>query len=368
MKPIHMVDVVGQYQKIKTEIDETALRVIGSGQYILGKEVSEFENEIARYLNVNYGIGCASGTDALMVSMMALGIGQGDEVITTPFTFAATTETIMLLGAKPIYVDIDPKTFNLDPSKIEAAITKKTKAIIPVHLYGQTVDMDPLVTIANRHNVPIIEDMCQAIGADYKGNKVGGIGTMGCISFFPSKNLGAFGDAGMVVTNDRALAEKLRMIVVHGSRVRYKHEIIGVNSRLDALQAAMLRVKLRYLDRWIDTRRKAAMVYNQLFAGSNVEVPYEAPYGRHVFHQYTIRIKNRDQVAQSLSEKKIPYGIYYPISLHLQKAYCTAGKPEGSFPVTEDAAAKVLSLPMHTELDDEQQKFIVQSILEAMKK
>jgi dTDP-4-amino-4,6-dideoxygalactose transaminase len=367
MKPLQMVDVVGQYQKIKTEINETALRVIESGQYILGKEVSEFENEIAQYLNVNHGIGCASGTDALMVSLMALGIGRGDEVITTPFTFAATTETIMLLGARPIYIDIDPKTFNLDPSKIEAAITKDTKAIIPVHLYGQTVDMDTLLAIAKRYNIPIIEDMCQAIGAEYKGKKVGGIGTMGCLSFFPSKNLGAFGDAGMVVTNNSTLAEKLRMIVVHGSRERYKHEMIGVNSRLDALQAAMLRVKLRYLDQWIDARRKSALMYNHLFADSDVVIPYEAPYGGHVFHQYTIRIKNRDHVAQSLSEKKIPYGIYYPISLHLQKAYSGAGKPKGAFPITEKATEEVLSLPMHTELDDEQQKFIVQSILKAMK-
>ena len=368
MKPIHMVDVVGQYQKIKTEVDEAAMRVIGSGQYILGKEVLEFENEIAKYLNVKFGIGCASGTDALMVSMMALGIGNNDEVITTPFTFAATTETIMLLGAKPIYIDIDPKTFNLDPSKMEAAITKKTKAIIPVHLYGQAVDMDPIVTIARRYNIPIIEDMCQAIGADYKGKKVGGIGTMGCLSFFPSKNLGAFGDAGMIVTNDAALAEKLRMIVVHGSRVRYKHEIIGVNSRLDALQAAMLRVKLPHLEKWIDARRKSAMLYNRLLDVSDVEIPYEASYGRHVFHQYTIRIKNRDQVVQSLSEKKIPYGIYYPISLHMQQAYCIAGKAKSALPITEKAVNEVLSLPMHTELDDEQQKFIVQSVLEAMKK
>jgi len=368
MKPIHMVDVVGQYQKIKTEINESALRVIGSGQYILGKEVSEFENEIARYLQVNHGIGCGSGTDALMVSMMALGIGQGDEVVTTPFTFAATTETIMLLGAKPIYVDIDPKTFNLDPLKMESAITKNTKAIIPVHLYGQTADMDPLVAIAKKYNIPIIEDMCQAIGADYKGKKVGGIGTMGCLSFFPSKNLGAFGDAGMVVTNDAVLAEKLRMIVVHGSRVRYNHEMIGVNSRLDALQAAMLRVKLRYLDQWIENRRTAAQLYNRLFAGTGVEIPYEAPYGRHVFHQYTIRIKNRDQVVKSLSEKKIPFGIYYPISLHMQKAYHAAGKPQGTFPITENATGEVLSLPMHTELDEEQQMFIVQSIVELLKK
>ena len=367
MKPIHMVDVVGQYKKIKKEIDEAALRVIESGQYILGKEVTEFENEIARYLHVKYAVGCASGTDALMVAMMALGIGPGDEVVTTPFTFAATIETIVLLGAKPVYVDIDPTIYNLDPSKIEAVITKNTKAIIPVHLYGQTADMDPLVQTANFHNIPIIEDMCQAIGADYKGNMAGGIGTMGCISFFPSKNLGAFGDAGMIVTNDANLAEKLHMIVVHGSRVRYKHEIIGVNSRLDTLQAALLRIKLRHLDQWTTARRSAAAVYNRLFAGSGVEHPFEAQHGKHVFHQYTIRLKNRDTVAQVLSEKKIPHGIYYPIPLHLQEAYSISGKPKGTFPVTEKAADEVLSLPMHTELDEEQQKYIVQSVVEAMK-
>jgi len=363
-----MVDVVGQYQKIKTEIDETALRVLGSGQYILGKEVSEFEKEIAQYLQVNHAVGCASGTDALMVAMMALGIRPGDEVVTTPFTFAATTETIMLLGATPIYVDIDPKTFNIDPSKLEAAITKKTKAIIPVHLYGQSADMDPIVSLGQQYHLPVIEDMCQAIGTDYKGKKVGGIGTIGCLSFFPSKNLGAFGDAGMAVTNDPALAEKLRMIVVHGSHERYKHEIIGVNSRLDALQAALLRVKLRHLEEWTQARRTAAAVYNRLFAGADVEVPLEASYGRHVFHQYTIRIKNRNEVADALSAKKIPYGIYYPISLHLQEAYRKAGKPKGSFPVTEKATEEVLSLPMHTELEEEQQQVIVQSIREALKK
>jgi UDP-2-acetamido-2-deoxy-ribo-hexuluronate aminotransferase len=366
MKPIQMVDVVGQYQKIKTEIDETALRVIASGQYILGKEVSEFENEIAGYLNVNHAIGCASGTDALMVAMMALGIQPGDEVITTPFTFAATVETIVLLGAKPVYVDIDRRTFNIDPSKVEAVITKRTKAIIPVHLYGQSVDMDPLVETANRHGIPIIEDMCQAIGADYKGKKVGGIGIMGCISFFPSKNLGAFGDAGMVVTNDASLAEKLRMIVVHGSNVRYKHEIIGVNSRLDALQAALLRVKLRYLDKWIDARRSAAALYNKLFSGTNVVLPYEESFGKHVFHQYTIRIKDRDKVAQSLNDKKIPYGIYYPIPLHKQEAYMTAEEKVITYSETDNATAEVLSLPMHTELDEEQQRYIVKSILESI--
>ncbi len=366
MKPIHMVDVIGQYKKIKSEIDEAALRVIESGQYILGKEVTEFENEITQYLGVKHAIGCASGTDALLVAMMALGIGAGDEVITTPFTFVATVETIVLLGAVPIYVDIDPKTYNLEPTKVEAAITKKTKAIIPVHLYGQSVDMEPLMEISNRYNIPVIEDMCQAIGADYKGKKVGGFGKISCISFFPSKNLGAFGDAGMVVTNDTQLAEKLRMIVVHGSRIRYKHEILGVNSRLDTLQAAMLRVKLRYLDQWIEARRKAASFYNKLFAGTDVEIPFEASYGKHVYHQYTVRHKRRDDIVKHLNDKKIPHAIYYPIPLHLQDAYKKFGRPIGTFPITDKAAEEVLSLPMHTELDEEQQKYIVQSILESI--
>jgi dTDP-4-amino-4,6-dideoxygalactose transaminase len=227
--------------------------------------------------------------------------------------------------------------------------------------------MDPLLEIANRHGIPIIEDMCQAIGADYKGRKVGGFGSIGCISFFPSKNLGAFGDAGMLVTNDATLAEKLRMIVVHGSRVRYKHEILGVNSRLDALQAAMLRVKLKYLDQWIKERRNAASIYNRLFEHSGVEIPFEASYGKHVFHQYTIRLKKRDEVAGYLGDKKIPHAIYYPIPLHLQEAYKALGESKGKYPVTEQAANEVLSLPMHTELEEEQQKYIVQSILEYMK-
>lgn len=363
-----MVDVVGQYAKIKSEINETVLRVLESGQYILGKEVTGFEDEIARYLNVRYAIGCASGTDALLVAMMSLGIGPGDEVVTTPFTFVATTEMIVLLGARPVYVDIDPATFNLDPAKLESAITSKTKAIIPVHLYGQSVDMDPLLEVANRKGIPVIEDMCQAIGAKYKGRNVGAIGTVGCISFFPSKNLGACGDAGMVVTNDAALAEKLRMIVVHGSRTRYKHEVLGVNSRLDALQAALLRVKLRHLDRWIDARRNAASAYDKLFAGSDVAIPVRAAYGTHVFHQYTVRLRNRDHVADALQQKKIPHAIYYPIPLHRQEAYDFLDGSSLRLPVTEQASKEVLSLPMHTELDDEQQQFIAGSVLDALKR
>jgi len=256
---IQMVDVVGQYKKIKTEIDEAIHRVLDSGQFIMGPAVKEFEASVARYLSVKHAIGCASGTDALQVAMMALGVGEGDEVITTPFTFVATTETIVLLGAKPVYVDIDAKTFNIDPALVEKAISSKTKAIIPVHLYGHAVDMDPLMKIAAKQGIPVIEDAAQAMGAEYKGKKAGGIGAIGAMSFFPSKNLGAFGDAGMTVTNDDHLAEAMRMIIVHGSKEKYKHEILGVNSRLDSLQAAILNVKLKYLDQWRDARREAAL-------------------------------------------------------------------------------------------------------------
>ncbi len=360
-----MVDVVGQYRKIKAEIDEAVHRVLDSGQFVLGPAVADFEASAARYLGVKHAVGCASGTDALQVAMMALGIGPGDEVITTPFTFVATTETIVLLGAKPVYVDIDRKTFNIDTSKIEKAITPKTKAIIPVHLYGQPVDMDPLMKTASEHGIPVLEDAAQAMGAEYKGKKAGGIGAIGAISFFPSKNLGAFGDAGMVVTNDDRLAEKMRMITVHGSRTRYQHEILGVNSRLDALQAAILSVKIKYLEEWHESRRAAAARYTAMLAGKNIVVPYEAPFGRHIFHQYTVRVKNRDAAVRSLTEQKVPHAIYYPIPLHRQEAFRDVGKPEGTFPVTEEAAREVLSLPMHTELTEEQQSFIIQALLKA---
>lgn len=362
-----MVDLVGQYKTIKTEIDEAIHRVLDSGHFILGKEVKDFEVEVAAYLGLKHAIGCASGTDALQVAMMALGIGPDDEVITTPFTFVATAETIALLGAKPVYVDIDPKTYNIDPTRIEKAITKKTKAIIPVHLYGQACDMDPILEISQKHDLAIIEDNAQAIGGEYKGRKLGGLGKLGCISFFPSKNLGAYGDAGMVVTNDSNLAEKVRMIIVHGSRVKYKHEILGVNSRLDTLQSAILRVKLRYLDQWIKARREAASRYNRLFLGKDVTTPFEASYGKHVFHQYTIRLKNRDGVEKHLSEKKIPHAVYYPIPLHLQQAFFDSRTKEGSFAVSEQASREVLSLPMHTELTEEQQAYIVNTVIETVR-
>ena len=363
---IQMVDLTTQYKKIKPEIDEAIHRVLDSGYYILGKEVGEFEAAAAKYLGTKHAIGCASGTDALQVAMMALNIGPGDEVVTTPFTFVATTETIVLLGAKPVYVDINPQTFNIDAAALEAAITPRTKAIMPVHLYGHACDMDPLMAVARKHGIPVIEDTAQAMGSEYKGKKVGGIGELGCISFYPSKNLGAFGDAGMVVTNDDTLADKVRTIIMHGSRKRYHHESIGVNSRLDTLQAAILNVKLKYLEQWHEARRAAARFYNELFKGVNLATPFEAPYTRHIYHQYTVRLGNRDKVDTLLNEKKIPHAVFYPIPLHLQEAYSSVGKPKGSFPVTERAAAEVLSLPMHTELTQEQQRTIASALIEAL--
>jgi dTDP-4-amino-4,6-dideoxygalactose transaminase len=361
---LQMVDVVGQYQGIKTEVDAAIHRVLDSGQFILGKDVGEFECQVAGYLGVKYAIGCASGTDALQIAMMALGIGPGDDVITTPFTFVATAETIALLGAKPVYVDIDPRTFNIDPALIERAITHRTKAIIPVHLYGQPADMDPLMEIARRRNVKVIEDSAQAMGASYKGRKVCSIGDSGCISFFPSKNLGAFGDGGMMVTGDEDVANAMRAIAAHGSKTRYYHERLGVNSRLDTLQAAILLVKLRHLENWNASRQRNAARYDELLKGVPVTVPYVAPIGQHIFHQYTVRAPKRDRLSAFLKEKGIPHAIYYPVPLHLQKAYEMSGYQRGDFPVTEKAAEEVISLPMHTELTGEHLEYIAGAIKE----
>ncbi|MEW6510902.1 MAG: DegT/DnrJ/EryC1/StrS family aminotransferase [Bacteroidota bacterium] len=361
---LHMVDVVGQYRKIKPDIDAAIHSVLDSGMFIQGKEVGEFEQAMADYLGVKHAIACASGTDALQIAIMALGIGRGDEVITTPFTFVATAETIAILGATPVYVDIDPRTFNIDPAQIESVITPRTKAIIPVHLFGQPADMDPILAIAKTHNISVIEDSAQAVGASYKNAKVCAIGEIGCISFFPSKNLGCFGDGGMVVTKDAGLAEKIRMIAAHGSKVRYYHEVLGVNSRLDTLQAVVLRVKLKHLEAYNAARRGAARRYDDLLRGLPVEIPYVAPDVEHIFHQYTIRAPKRDALAAFLKDKGIPHAIYYPVPLHLQKAFTMAGGKVGDFPVTEQAAEEVISLPMHTELNEEQQEFIVGAVKE----
>lgn len=366
---IHFVDLVTQYQKIQPEIDEAILRVVRSGQYILGREVQEFEASIADYLKVNYAIGCASGTDALQIAMMAMGIGDGDEVITSPFSFVATAETILLLGAKPIFVDINEKTYNIDADKIEQAITPRTKAIIPVHLYGQAVDMDPIMEIAKQHRLKVIEDTAQAIGAEYKGKKVGTFGNAGCISFYPSKNLGAYGDAGLVVTNETLLAEHARMITIHGSKRKYQHEILGINSRLDTIQAAILNVKLKYLDQWTQARQSFAFQYDEALKAMNVITPYVAPDRTHIYHLYSIRVfsqsgKTRDGLAQHLNANGIPTAIHYPIPLHLQTAFRHLGYSEGDFPVAERVAKEILSLPMHTELNEQQITYITESIKE----
>ncbi len=365
---LQMVDVVGQYTRIKPEIDAAIHEVLDSGQFIQGKQVGELECEIAGYLGVKYAVACASGTDALQIALMALAVGPGDEVITTPFTFVATAETIGILGARPVYVDIDPLTYNINPELIERAITPRTKAVLPVHLYGQPADLDPILAVAGKHGLKVIEDSAQAFGASYKGRKVSSFGDIGCISFFPSKNLGCFGDGGMVVTNDKALAEAMHMIASHGSRVRYYHEILGVNSRLDTLQAAILKVKLKYLEQWNTARQHAAARYDELLKGTEVRIPYIAPYGQHIFHQYTVRAPRRDGLDEHLKEKGIPHAIYYPVPLHLQQAFAMAGNKKGDFPVSEKAADEVISLPMHTELTEEQQAFITDEVKEFYKK
>ena len=366
---IQMVDVRRQYLKYKNEIDAAVSRVIESGQFINGPDVHQLAEDMQDYLRVKHAIPCASGTDALQLALMALDIGPGDEVITTPFTFVATAETIAILGAKPVYADIDEKTFNINPDLIENVITEKTKAIIPVHLYGQTADMDPIVQISCQHEIAVIEDAAQAVGERYKGKKVCSLGLMGCISFFPSKNLGAYGDAGMVVCQDDAIAEKVRIIANHGSKARYYHDLLGVNSRLDSIQAAILRVKLNYLDEWNRQRREHAQYYSQGLAGAGVTTPTIASYADHIFHQYTIVVnQGRDELQKFLNEKEIPNAIYYPIPLHLQVAYRDKyGYRKGDFPVSEKLAEKVISLPMHPDLTREEQDYIINTIREFLK-
>lgn len=362
IKNIHMVDTSTQYLNIKNEIDSAIHEVIDSSLFIQGPAVKKFEVNAEKYLDVKFAIGCASGTDALQIAMMALDIKPGDEIITSPFTFVATTETIAILGAVPAYVDIDEKTYNIDINKIEAKITPKTKAIMPVHLYGQPCDMDAIMGIAAKHNLYVIEDAAQAMGAKYKDKMISTIGDIGCISFYPSKNLGAFGDGGMLTTNNDILAEKIRMIISHGSKRKYYHETLGVNSRLDSIQAAILDIKLKYLDNYCDARYKAAMKYNEKLKGI-FETPYIMPNVKHIFHQYSIRVKSRDKMMEYLKENGIPSMIYYPVPLHLQEAYKYDYK-YGDFPISEKVAKDIISLPMHTELNEEQIDYIASKVIE----
>ena len=367
-----MVDLHSQYFSIKTEIDSAIQDVIDSCAFINGPAVKNFQEDLEKYLGVRHVIPCANGTDALQVAMMALGLQPGDEVITTSFTFIATAEVIALLRLTPVLVDVDPRTFNIDLKAIEKAITPRTKALVPVHLFGQCAPMEEIMTIAKNHNLFVIEDNCQAIGADYfftdgTRKKAGTIGHIGCTSFFPSKNLGCYGDGGAIFTNDEELAKQLRVIVNHGMVVRYYHDIVGVNSRLDSIQAAVLRVKLKYLDQYAAKRRAAADYYDKAFANiSKLLPPARDSKSTHVFHQYTLLARDIDRKAliDHLNSKGIPAMIYYPVPLHLQKAYIDARYKPGDFPVTEALSNAVFSLPMHTELDEEQLLFITSAVLE----
>jgi len=345
-----LLDLNAQYQSIKKEIDKAIHDVINRSAFMLGKDLTELEKDVAKYCQAKYAVGLNSGSDALLFALRAYNIGPGDEVIVPTFTFIATAEVVVLQGAKPVFIDIDPKTYNIDPVKIEEKITNKTKAIIPVHLYGQPADMDPIMEIANKHRLIVIEDAAQAIGAEYKGKKACSIGDVGCLSFFPAKNLGAYGDAGMVVTNDETIVEKIKMIRNHGSKKKYLHEFIGDSSRLDNLQAAILRVKLKYIDQWNEQRIGIAQKYNELLKDSNVVIPYTLPETKTVYQQYTIRVKNRDELQKNLKEKGIPTAVHYPMPLHLQPAFKYLKCKGGDFPESEMACQEVLSLPIYPEL------------------
>ncbi len=361
---IPFVDLKAQYDSIKDEMDEAIQRVLNTTSFIMGEELIKFEKEFALFCNAKYAIGVANGSDALILALRACGIGEDDEVITVPHTFIATTEAITHVGGKVVFVDIDPKTYIIDVSKIEEKINEKTKAIIPVHLYGQPADMDPIIELAKKYNLKAIEDAAQAHGAEYKGKKVGSIGDVACFSFYPGKNLGAYGDAGMITTNSEEIAKKVKLLRNHGRITKkYEHEIEGYSSRLDNLQAAILRVKLKYLNNWNDSRRNNAKKYNELLNNTaGIITPYEADYAKHVYHLYVIRTEERDKLREELKSKGIATGIHYPIPLHLQPAYNYLGHKKGNFPITEKASQEILSLPMFAELTEEQIEEIVEII------
>lgn len=364
--PIPMVDLKRQYLGLKAEIDGAVLKALEATQFILGPNVQKFEEEAASYLGAKHAVALANGTEALHLAILACGIGPGDEVITTPFTFIATAEAISYVGAKPVFVDIHPDTFNIDASKIEEYIAtheaSKIKAIIPVHLYGQAADMNPIMAIAKKYNLKVIEDCAQSFGGEYKGKMTGNFGEFGCFSFFPSKNLGCYGDGGMVTTNDSELAEKVKMLRNHGSKVRYYHSVIGYNSRLDEIQAAILRVKLKRMKSFNELRNRNAHLYSELFEGSGVVPPYEDGKGMHVYHQYTVKVKDRDRVIEALSKEGIASAIYYPVPLHKQEVY--KNDYQGLvLPNTEKVSQEVLSLPIFPELTEEEIKAVVSAVL-----
>jgi dTDP-4-amino-4,6-dideoxygalactose transaminase len=368
LEPIPPLDLKAQWLSIKSEISAAINGVVESQQFILGPQVQALEEEVAKYCGTNFAVGVASGTDALLLALHAAGIGPGDEVLMPTFSFIATADSVSLLGAIPVFVDIDPSTFAVDPAQLESKITPRTRAIVPVHLYGHPVDMDPINSVAQRHNLKVIEDNAQAVGAKYKNRKTGGLGDLGCISFFPSKNLGGYGDGGMIVTNSESYARHLRVLRNHGSAKKYYATEQGWNSRLDEIQAAILRVKLRHLDNWGVARRKNASTYSQLLKTvPGVVTPVEAPWAEHVYHQYTIRVDNRDRVQSALAEQGIGATVYYPTPMHLQPVFAKLGYHEGDLPHAEQAAKEVLSLPIYAELTSEQIHRVVAAIASAVR-
>src|SRR5215831_18846396 len=370
---IPLIDLQAQYATIRNEVRAAVDRVFDTQQFVLSSEVQALEEELARYSQARFAIGCASGSDALLLALMSCGIGEGDEVITTPFSFFATASAIARVGARPVFVDIDARTYTIEPERIEQAITSQTKAIMPVHIYGQCADMDALIAIANRHGLALIEDAAQAIGAEDRGRRAGSMGTIGCFSFYPSKNLGGAGDGGMLVTNDPDHAQRLQMLRVHGEEKKYHHQLLGINSRLDALQAVVLRVKFPHLEAWTRERQRRAPQYEIMFTDAGwrqkVEPPLVRNDGRHVFHQYVIRVPEgqRDHLREYLRANGILADVYYPVPLHLQESFAYLGHHEGDFPVAEAAAKETLALPVYPELTDQQQDFVVSKVIAGLK-
>jgi UDP-2-acetamido-2-deoxy-ribo-hexuluronate aminotransferase len=363
IKKMNFIDLKSEYLRMKDEIDEAVKNVLESTAFIMGKDVKLFEQEFAQYLGIEHALGVSSGTDALLVALMAIGIKPGDEVITTPFTFIATAEVIALLGAKPVFVDIDDKTYNIDVTKIEEVITDKTKAIIPVHLYGQSADVDEIMEIAKKHSLVVVEDVAQAMGSEYKDKKCGVIGDIGCFSFFPSKNLGCYGDGGMVVTNNKEYADKMNAIRVHGSAVKYKHEMLGINGRIDTIQAAILRVKLKHFGYTVENRKRVSSLYlEKLKDIEGVIPPFTKDDRTHMYNQFTIRTKQRQEVIKALGEKDIPSAVHYPCPLHLQEVFEYLGYKEGDFPVSEQVSNEVMSLPMFPDMTEEEIDSVVNTI------
>lgn len=365
MQTIPFIDLATQQQRIRADLDRRLQAVLGHGQYIMGPEVGELEEKLADYCGVHHAIAVSSGTDALLIAMMALEIGPGDEVITSPFTFIATGEMIALLGATPVFVDIDPGTYNLDPLRLEAAITVRTKAIMPVSLYGQCADFDAINAIAAKHNLPVVEDACQSFGATYRGRKSCALSTIGCTSFFPSKPLGCYGDGGACFTNDKALAKRIRQIMSHGQDRRYHHPVLGINGRLDTLQAAILLAKLEIFGDEVAARERVGKRYSELLSGVGV-TPHIALGSSSVYAQYTVQVEKRDEVTNKLQEQGIPTAVHYPVPLHMQPVFAGLNKPVGSFPVSEEVSGKVMSLPMHPYLTDNDLAFVTDAVKEAV--